>query len=108
MTRMPTPRIHRLAASVAAVSLVAVFASSALAAATGYDKRLAALVQTTKEDPTYKRLPLDSAEDKQWFTDATEKLYAHKMTKEEYVAEGAKRFPGYESSLNTVADFMTK
>lgn len=108
MTRMPAPRIHRLAASVAAVSLVALFASSALAATTGYDKRLAALVQTTKEDPGYKRLPLDTAEDKQWFNDATEKLYAHQMTKEEYVAEGAKRFPGYEPSLNTVADFMTK
>jgi hypothetical protein len=106
---MPLPRIRRFAAGVAAVSLVAgVFASGALAATTGYDKRLAALVETTKADPSYKRLPLDTAEDKQWFNDATEKLYAHRMTKEEYVAEGAKRFPGYEPSLNTVADFMTK
>ena len=102
---MPTPRI--LVATIAVAAAAATFASSAFAES-AYDRRVSALIAQVKSDPDYKRLPLDSTADRQWFIETTEKLFSHTMTKDQFVANGAQRFPGYEASLNTIADFMTK
>jgi len=101
--------IRRAAASVLATSALAVglMASTTTSAApTGFDVRMDALIAHVKDDPGYKRIPLNSTADREWFYNMSEALYSKKITKEEFVSQGAKQFPGYEASLATVADFM--
>ena len=110
MTHNRIQLIRRAGATVLAASALAagLLASNvATAAVTGFDARMTALIDHVKSDPNYKRLPLNTTADREWFNKESEALYAKKITKEQFVSEGAKQFPGYEASLATVADFMS-
>jgi hypothetical protein len=100
-------RILRGAAAglLAAVALAASTAS--LAASPAFESRMSALITKVGNDPSYKRIPLQSSADKEWFNERSEDLFRNKITKEQFVSEGASKFPGYEASFATVADFMT-
>jgi hypothetical protein len=109
-THTPT-RLHRAAgAALAAAALAAGLLAStgAMATPTGFDQRMHAMTQQVNADPNYRKLPLDNKVDREWFYYQTEALYAHKITKDQFVSEGGKRFPGYEASLSEIADAMTK
>ena len=110
MTHSRIQLIHRAAATLLATSALAagvLASSSAMAAVAGFDARMDALIAHVKNDPNYKRLPLNTTADREWFNKETEALYAKQITKEQFVSDGAKQFPGYEASLATVADFMS-
>jgi hypothetical protein len=100
--------LRRTAFGLLATTVVAtgMMASTAMAAAAGFDNRMGQLVAHVTADPNYKRIPLDTTSDKQWFYDQTEALYSKKITKEQYVSQGAQKFPGYEASFSAVADFI--
>jgi hypothetical protein len=111
VTHTPVRRVRQaafglLASTALAAGLLA--STGSMAAATGFDNRMSEMVAAVKADPNYKRIPLASTSDKQWFYDQTEALYTKKITKEQYVSEGAARFPGYEASFTTVANFIQK
>jgi hypothetical protein len=101
-------RIARRAAAgfLAASALVASTAS--FAASPAFESRMSAFITSINGDSSYKRIPLQNSADKEWFYDRTEALFQKKITKEQFVSEGAAKFPGYESSFTTVADFMTR
>jgi len=110
MTQTSSHRIRRAAAGVLAATTLAagLFASTAsMAASPAFEARMSALIDHIKADPGYKRIPLQTTNDREWFYKESENLFEKKITKEEFVAEGAKQFPGYEASFATVADFMT-
>ena len=110
MTQPPIRRIGRAALRLATATALAagLLASSAsMAAASGFDARMNALIAHVQADPNYKRIPLDKSSDREWFFDLSESLYKNKITKEQFISEGVKQFPGYEASFATVADFMT-
>jgi hypothetical protein len=94
-----------LATTVLAAGMLASMPSMAVPMA--FDNRMNEFLVHIKADSSYKRIPLDTIADKQWFYDRTEALFTKKITKEQYVSEGTQRFPGYEASFNEVADFMT-
>ena len=100
--------LRRTALGLLATSVLAVgmMASTAMAASAGFDNRMGQLAAHVKEDPNYKRIPLDTTSDRQWFYDESQALYTNKITKEQFVKEGAQRFPGYEASFAEVADFI--
>ncbi len=109
MTHTQVRSLRRAAASLLAASALTVgllASTGSMAAATGFDVRMNALIAHTKDDPSYKRIPLKTTADREWFYDNAEAVFTRKMTKEQFVAEGSKQFPGYEASLATVADFM--
>lgn len=109
MTHTQMNRIRRAAASLLATSALAaglMASTTTMAAPTGFDVRMNALIAHVKDDPNYKRIPLTSTADREWFYNKSEALYSKKITKEQFVSEGSKQFPGYEASLTTVADFM--
>lgn len=111
MTQRHTHRIQRTAAGLLAATALAtglMASTSSMAAATGFDSRMNALIDYVKADPSYKRIPLDKSTDREWFYNETEALYTKKISKEQFVSDGAKQFPGYEASFSTVADFITK
>lgn len=92
------------AAAVLATSLLG--ATSSMAASTGFDARMSSVIEHVKADPGYKKIPIDTTADREWFSDQSEALYKKKITKEQYVAEGVKHFPGYEASFNELADLL--
>ena len=94
-----------LASATLAAGLLA--ATPSMASSRAFDYRMSQLPEHVRADPNYKRIPLDTVSDKQWFYDQTEALFTNKITKEQYVTEGAKRYPGYEASFTQVADFIT-
>jgi len=90
----------------AAVLAAGLLASTASMAST-FDNRMGEFVSHIKDDPSYKRIPLQTTSDREWFYQLTEQVYEHKITKEQFVAEGVKKYPGYDASFSEVADFMT-
>lgn len=92
-------------AAVLAAGLLSATASNASSAA--FDNRMSHVITQVKADPNYKKIPLDSTNDREWFADRSEALFKKKITKEEYVAEGAKHYPGYEASFSELADLLT-
>ncbi len=92
-------------AAVLAAGLLSATASNASSAA--FDNRMSHVITQVKADPNYKKIPLDSTNDREWFADQSEALFKKKITKEEYVAEGAKHYPGYEASFSELADLLT-
>jgi hypothetical protein len=104
----PTFNLRRAGLVLASATVLAAgLLASTASMASAFDNRMGAFVQHIKDDPGYKRIPLDTTADREWFYDLTEKVYEHKITKDQFVAEGAKKYPGYDSSFSEVADFMT-
>ena len=94
----------------AAVATAAVLAAGLLTAtssmASAFDNKMSAVIAHVKADPNYKTIPLATAGDREWFFNECEALYKNKITKEQYLADGAKQFPGYEASFSEVADLL--
>ncbi|HEY8973739.1 MAG TPA: hypothetical protein VIN75_05940 [Burkholderiaceae bacterium] len=95
-------KFHAVAAA-AALAAGLLTATSSMAT-TAFDNKMANVIKTVKADPSYKAIPLDSSADRQWFFAQCEALYGKKITKEQFVADGAKQFPGYEDSFSRLAD----
>jgi len=107
----PTRRTGRTTAGLIATTLLAagLMASTAsMAAAPGFDAKMSAFATQIKSDPSYKRIPLETTAERQWFYNQSEAVYTKKITKEQFIAEGVKLYPGYEASFAAVADFMSK
>lgn len=59
---------------------------------------------TIKEDMNYKKLNLNTAQLKNWFTDITYKVWDHKISKSQFVAFGLQKFPDHAYEFNLIAD----
>ena len=94
-----------------AIATAAVLAAGLLTAtstfASAFDNKMSSVIAHVKADPNYKVIPLSTASDREWFFKQCEALYKNKITKEQYVADGARQFPGYEASFSEVADLLT-
>jgi hypothetical protein len=93
--------------TIAALAAGLLTATAASAASNAFDTRLSAVIAHVKADPNYKSIPLASSVDREWFFTESEALFKKKISKEQYVADGIKQFPGYEASFNELADLLT-
>lgn len=97
---------------VATLATAAVLAAGLLSAtssmASAFDSKMSSVIAQVKADPNYKSIPLNTPADREWFFNECEALYKNKITKEQYMADGAKQFPGYDASFAEVADLLTK
>lgn len=59
---------------------------------------------TIKEDMNYKKLNLNTAQSKNWFTDITYKVWDHKISKSQFVTLGLQKFPDHAYEFNLIAD----
>ncbi|MCK9687992.1 hypothetical protein [Scleromatobacter humisilvae] len=95
-----------------AIAVAAVLAAGLLTTtasmASAFDNKMQSVIAHVKADPNYKSIPLATTSDREWFFNECEALYKNKITKEQYMADGAKQFPGYEASFAEVADLLTK
>jgi hypothetical protein len=62
------------------------------------------VVNESRKDKDYKRIPLDSSEDQKWFLKIALEYWAGIIDKATFVTEGKARFPGFEKSFIFVAD----
>ncbi|HEY9028431.1 MAG TPA: hypothetical protein VIP05_29330 [Burkholderiaceae bacterium] len=95
------------AVATAAVLAAGLMTATASMAGTAFDTKMSAVIAHVKADPNYKVIPLASSTDRQWFMDECQALYSKKITKEQFVAEGVKQFPGFEASFTELADQIT-
>jgi hypothetical protein len=94
-------------AIVTAAVLAAGLMTTTSTMASAFDNKMSSVIAHVKADPNYKVIPLSTPADREWFFQECEALYKNKITKEQYLAEGAKQFPGYEASFSEVADLLT-
>ncbi len=102
-------KAQRATTAIAAAAVLApglLTATSSMASA--FDNKMSSVIAHVKADPDYKSIPLNTAADREWFFNECEALYKNKITKEQYMADGAKQFPGYDASFSEVADLLTK
>jgi hypothetical protein len=99
--------MNKFNAIAAAAVLAAGLMTATASMAAPFDTKMSSVIATVKADPNYKSIPLASRADRAWFFDECEALYSKKISKEQYVADGAKQFPGYEASFNQLADLLT-
>ena len=92
----------------AAAVLAAGLLSATSSMASAFDSKMSSVIAQVKADPNYKSIPLNTPADREWFFNECEALYKNKITKEQYIADGAKQFPGYDASFAEVADLLTK
>jgi hypothetical protein len=109
MIKFQGTKARRAAAIVATAAVLAsglAASTAAMAAGSAFDRKISSVIATVKADPSYKKIPLDSTADRTWFFDESEALFQKKITKEQYVADGARQFPGYDASFNELADLL--
>ena len=63
-----------------------------------YEKTMRNIAAGIKDDPNYQRLSLNTPEKKEWFKQLTFRLWDRQITRQQFIAEGLKRYPnnGYE------------
>ena len=63
-----------------------------------YEKTMRKIASGIKDDPNYQRLALNTPEKKEWFKKLTYRLWDRQITRQQFIAEGLKRYPnqGYE------------
>ena len=108
MNKFQGNKALRAAAAVATAAVLAAgLMTTTVAMADSFDNKMSSVIATVKADPTYKTIPLNSSADRKWFFNQSESLYRKTITKEQYLADGAKQFPGYEASFSKLADLLT-
>jgi hypothetical protein len=64
------------------------------------------VIDDVKANPNYKRIPLDTKADQDWYLSLMFTAWDKKISKEEFVKDGLKRFPDYKESFEFVANKM--
>ena len=72
--------------------------------AKAFEKWFNETLEAVKNNPHYKRIPLDKKPDQEWFLNQLFMTWDKKISKEEFVQNVEKKFPGYRTS----AEFLTK
>ncbi len=109
MNKTPGNKAQRAATAIAAAAVLAagLMTTTASMAGSAFDNKMSSVIAHVKADPNYKTIPLGSSVNREWFFSLSEALFSKKITKEQYVADGAKQFPGYEASFSELADLLT-
>ena len=69
-----------------------------------YEKTLNNVVKEIQNDPTYKRIPLDSKAESDWFITQAFLYWDKKISREEFVKRGVVKYPEYKESFEYLAD----
>jgi hypothetical protein len=109
MNKFQGHKAQRAAAAIATAAVLAagLLTTTASMATSAFDNKLSSVIAHVKADPSYKTIPLGSTAEREWFFNECEALYKKKISKEQYVADGARQFPGYDTSFSELADLLT-
>lgn len=109
MNKFQGTRMHRAAAAIATTAVLAagLVTTTVSMAGPAFDAKMSSVIAHVKDDPGYKKIPLNTSADREWFFQESQSLYEKKISKEQYIADGSKQFPGYEASFAQLADLLT-
>ena len=62
------------------------------------------VAQSTKQDPNYHRIALNTQEEKIWFRDLMYKLWDREITRQQFITEGVKRYPSHRYEFTYIAN----
>ena len=102
-----SPRRAAAALATAAVLAGGLMTTTASMAASEFDTRYSAVIAQVLVEPGYKPIPLESKADRVWFYEHSQALFKKKISKEQYVSDGNKEFPGNEASFSELANLFT-
>ena len=109
MNKFQRSTTHRAVAALATIAVLSagLMTSTASMANGAFDARMSSVIDHVKADPGYKKIPLATGADREWFFNESKALFDKKISRDTYLADGNKQFPGYEASFNELADLLT-
>jgi len=69
-----------------------------------FHEDMIAVAMSTKNDPNYHRMALDTPEKKAWFKDLMYRLWDGQITKQQFVSEGVREYPNHGYEFKFVAN----
>jgi len=69
-----------------------------------FHEDMIAVAKSTKNDPNYHRMALDTPERKAWFKDLMYRLWDGQITKQQFIAEGVNKYPNHQYEFEFVAN----
>ena len=69
-----------------------------------FHKTMIAVAKSTKQDPHYHRMALNTAEEKKWFKDLMYRLWDRQITRQEFIRQGTARYPGHKYEFTYIAN----
>ena len=72
-----------------------------------YEKTMRKIASGIQDDANYQRLSLNTAEKKEWFKKLTYRLWDRQITRQQFIAEGLKRYPNHGYELNFIVRGFT-
>lgn len=69
-----------------------------------YQTTMGKLALSTKKDPRYQRIALETAENKAWFRSLTYRLWNREITKQAFIQEGLKQYPEHRYEFEFIAE----
>ena len=73
-----------------------------------FHEDMIAVATSTKNDPNYHRMALDTPERKAWFKNLMYQLWDGQITKQQFIAEGVKKYPDHRYEFEFVANGYEK
>jgi len=67
-----------------------------------YENTMRKIASGIKDDTNYQRLALNTPEKKEWFKKLTFRLWDRQITRQQFIAEGLKRYPNHGYELNFI------
>jgi len=68
-----------------------------------FHEDMIAVAKSTKSDPNYHRMALDTPERKAWFKNLMYQLWDGQITKQQFIAEGVRKYPNHKYEFEFVA-----
>ena len=69
-----------------------------------FHEDMIAVATSTKSDPNYHRMALDTPERKAWFKNLMYRLWDGQITKQQFIAEGISKYPDHRYEFEFVAN----
>ena len=69
-----------------------------------YNTTMKNLALSTRNDPRYQRIALDTAKNKAWFKNLSYRLWNREITKKEFIVEGLKLYPDHQYEFEFIAE----
>jgi hypothetical protein len=69
-----------------------------------FHEDMIAVATSTKSDPNYQRMALDTPERKAWFKNLMYELWDGQITKAQFIAEGVSKYPTHRYEFEFVAN----
>ena len=75
---------------------------------TKFKKVMHEVALSTKDDKTYRKIALNTAEKKEWFKNLMYRLWDRQITKTQFISEGLKKYPTRKYEFTFVANGFQK